>query len=228
MEQRETNGTTTMKAIDACSRIVQTEQMVGYFRGVFTKLGLEIAETGEQLTATHTGDSIKFTPGLDADVEAVLKLTEENIRNLVAHTADGVIDPAEAWHIVSVMFTPLTQATLASPKVSNSLLRIASGAEQLIHVHLVHPTSGELASHSLIFAAGQWLVSSELLGKPQRTFWLTPDQALEFQRRIVAAIRENTISGWWSFAEWYRAWRVIVSARPNSPTVPAGAALVNE
>mgnify|MGYP007094230026 FL=1 len=40
--------------------ILQTPELVEYFRGIFNHLGITIEETGESFTIHHTGEGFKF------------------------------------------------------------------------------------------------------------------------------------------------------------------------
>jgi hypothetical protein len=200
-------------ALQVWSSIVQTPEIVGYFQGVFGKAGITVEESGEQFTVTHQGERITFAPGLDPDVEFVVPVKQENIANLAAHSRDGRFDPEESWRIVQVLFTPLTRAALQSPLVTRDWLRRLAGVEPVIHVHLLHPQGGQAVSHTLVYAGRQWLVIPGLHGRPLRTYRLTSEQAVEFQRQIYRALKTNRFSGWYQFATWYRSWRKSVSTR---------------
>lgn len=201
-------------ALQIWSTIGQTPELVGYFQGVFAKAGITVEETGETFTVMHQGDVIRFAPGLADDVEFVVPVHLENITRLAAHARDGQFDAEESWRIVEVLFTPLTRAALQSPLVSRNWLRLLAGVESLIHVHLLHPNGDESATHTLAFAGNQWLVLDGVHGTPQRTYRLTPAQALDFQRQFYRALKTNTLGGWWQFANWYRQWRVTKSSKP--------------
>jgi hypothetical protein len=200
-------------AMQIWSTIGQTPELVSYFEGVFAKAGITVEETGEAFTVMHHGDRIAFAPGLADDVEFVVPIHMENVTRLAAHARDGKFDAEESWRIVQALFTPLTRAALQSPLVTRNWLRALAGVETLIHVHLLHPSGGDSATHTLAFAGNQWLVLSGLHGTPQRTYRLTPAQALDFQRQLYQALKTNTPSGWWQFANWYRQWRVTKSSR---------------
>jgi hypothetical protein len=198
-------------AMEIWEGIVQSPQIVDYFRGVFKKAGIKIEETGEEFTAIHNGDTILFQPGIDPEVDFQLLLTLQNISNLVEHAQDGEIDEVESWRIITTVFTPMTTATLQNPVVASAWVRKILGVEDLIHAHLMDPAGSAAVTHTLAYTAGQWLVIPGLHGVPQRTYHMTPYQALEFQKRVSAAIAENSFAGWWQFGDWYREWRLSVS-----------------
>lgn len=198
-------------AIEVWSEIVQTPQIVGYFDGIFTKAGVHVKETDEAFTVTHRGDGFAFHPGIDNDVEFTVDLTPEQIYNLWKHTESGEIDPEESWRIVQVLFTPLTRAALQSPTVRRNWLRVLAGVEKVIHVHLLGPDGQPAATHTLAYAGSQWLVIPGLYGTAERTYHLTPTEALAFQRQLYAALKDDSYGAWWRFANWYREWRIKVS-----------------
>jgi hypothetical protein len=207
-----TSSESSLSALESWSGLTQTPDLVNYFQGVFHSIGIEIQETGEQLTVTHDGDSISLAPGIDKDVDFQVHLLAENVTNLVGFAQDGVFDAYESWRIVRVLFTPLTKAALAKPVFSQEWVRKMAGVESLIHVYLDPPPGTDPpATHTLIYAADQWLVLSGLHGLPRRVFRLTADDALDFQRQLYRALRTNTFTGWWQFAGWYREWRRTVS-----------------
>lgn len=202
---------TPSSALQVWSSMTQTPEMVDYFKGVFGKVGLIVEESGEQFTATHHGDRVSFTPGMDADVEFLVPVKQVHVDNLAAYARDGRFDAEESWRIVQILFTPLTRAALQSPAVTRNWLRWLSGVEPVIHVHLLAPNGSDAVAHTLAFAGNQWLVIPGLYGRPGRTYRLTPEQALNFQRQLYRALKDDSTSAWWQFANWYRQWRVTVS-----------------
>jgi hypothetical protein len=208
------NAASGISSLQLWSNIVQTPDVVEYFKDVFGKAGVTVEETGEQFTVTNYNDRFTLHAGIDPDVELLVPLKAENITNLVQHAADGKFDAQESWRIVQVLFTPLTRAALQSPVVKQNWLRVLAGVESVIHVHLLHPNGGDAVTHTLVYAGHQWLVISGLHGTPERTYKLTAEDALAFQRNLYRALKGEGMSGWWQFAGWYREWRTAVSSTP--------------
>ena len=103
----------------------------------------------------------------------------------------------------------------AKSVLSQPLVRKLAGVEDLIHVRLRSPMKEEEeGTHTLIYAAGQWLVLPGLHGRAKRTFTLSTEQALDYQRHIFAAVTKRTMGHWLRFGLWYRRWRKQVS-RPG-------------
>ncbi len=200
-----------MPSLQLWSQIAQTPELVGYFDGVFGKAGVSVEESGEEFTVTNVGGGFALSPGIDADVDFVVPVKQENITRLAAHAANGSFDPHESWRIVKVLFTPLTRAALQSPTVRKNWMRVLSGVEAVIHVYLVDPSSDANECHTLAYAGEQWLVIPGLHGTAERTYWLAPDQALAFQRQLYQAMKADTVGAWWQFSNWYRTWRQVVS-----------------
>lgn len=212
-----TNTADHLAAMQKWSTIVQTPDLVDYFRGVFSKAGVVVeggsqTATKEEFTVINDDAGFSFQPGIDSDVEFVVPLRQENVNNLFDFASDGKFDAHESWRIVQILFTPLTRAALQSPTVRRNWLRYLAGVEPVIHVHLVDPNGGEAVRHTLAYAGDQWLVIPGLHGTAKRTYWLSPEQALTFQRQLYKALKEDDLSGWWQFANWYREWRMTVSS----------------
>ena len=204
------------RAVDLWRQVVQTEEIVGFFTDVFDVMGITIEETGEELTVRISEGRIEIEPGLSGEYDFLVPLKMENITNMVAHAEDGRLDDFEAWRIASVLFTPLTRETLKNPVMSNGILRRLARVEDLIHVQLVGPDSEQVASHTLAYAAGQWLVTEGLHGQPKRLFTLTGEECLTYQRQVFKAMRANSITGWMRFSRWYVKWRSGTSASKGS------------
>ena len=105
--------------------ILQTPELVEYFRGIFNHLGITIEETGESFTIHHTGEGFKFEKGINKDnVDFIVPVKLQNIQNMVNHAKDGKINADESWRILDVLFTPMTKVTLQTPvSVSYTHLR---------------------------------------------------------------------------------------------------------
>lgn len=194
-------------AISAWNNIMQTPEIVDYFDGVFDKLGITVEGMDEEFTVHHQGDKITFSKGIDDDIDFLVPLQKQNILNMISHSKDGSISSEESWRILSVLFTPLTYETLKVPPLAINWRRKLAGVEDLIHVYLLDPSGGEANKHTLIYVKDQWLVVEGLHGEPRRTYRMTPEQSLDYQRRIFTAIKIDSFWEWWRFASWYKEWR---------------------
>ncbi len=142
----------------------------------------------------------------------------DKLKRLVTFAKTGELNLAQQYRVIRALFTPATAATLKSPIQSNPILRSLSGVEDLMHVHLKSPTPEEPDcedyNHTLIYVKGQWLVIPGLYGSPRRTYRLTIEEALNYHRKVFAALKANNWLGWLRFLRWYLRWRKTVSTRP--------------
>ena len=205
-----------LSSLTAWENILQTPDLVKYFDGVFNHLGIIIEETDERFTIHHTGASFEFEEGIIEDnVDFIVPLKKENISNMIKHAEDGFISPEESWRILDVLFTPLTKVTLQTPVLAVNWRRKLAGVEDLTHVYLISPTNKEASKHTLIYVKGQWLVLKGLHGNPRRTYRMSPEQSLEYQKMIFFAMDKDTLWGWWKFSRFYKKWRKTCSVTHN-------------
>ena len=195
-------------SLDAWENILQTPELLLYFNDVFDHLGIIIEETDEKFTIHHLDTEFIFEEGIvESAVDFIVPLKLENIENMMLHAKDGKIDSSESWRILNVLFTPLTEVTLQNPVLSVNWRRKLAGVEDLTHVYLLNPDGEEASKHSLIYIKGQWLVLKGIHGNPKRTYRMTPEDSLEYQRTIFKALKQDTFWGWIKFSTWYKKWR---------------------
>ena len=201
------DGLRNGRAIDLWRAVAQTDELLDFFTGMFDVIGVTIEETGEELTVSVEEGRVRIEPGLPDEYDFLVPLKLENVTNMARHAADGSLDEFEAWRIASVLFTPITRETLKNPVMSNGILRKLARVEDLIHVQLLGPQAEQVASHTLAFAGSQWLVIEGLHGQARRTFTMTGDECVTYQKRVFTAMKSNSILGWLRFARWYFKWR---------------------
>jgi len=195
-------------SLDAWENILQTPELLLYFNDVFDHLGIIIEETDEKFTIHHLDTEFIFEEGIvEGAVDFIVPLKLKNIENMMLHAKDGKIDSSESWRILNVLFTPLTEVTLQNPVLSVNWRRKLAGVEDLTHVYLLNPDGEEASKHSLIYIKGQWLVLKGIHGNPKRTYRMTPEDSLEYQRTIFKALKQDTFWGWIKFSTWYKKWR---------------------
>lgn len=207
---------TTLKAqtpaTDAWKSLTQMPEVVKYFSGMFNTLGLQIAETGESLTIVHTGDKVSIEKGADpAKCDYYVVLHNDNVNRMQQHGADGKIDENESFMIMAALFTPFTTSALTNPVLNNEKNMKLGKIENHIVVNLMSPDREKKVSHTLIFINGKWIVIPGVHGNAKRIFDLTPDQAIEYQRRTFAAQKANNMGEWQKYSKWYAEWRKTVS-----------------
>lgn len=199
-------------SMNAWENIFQTPELISYFDGVFDNLGVRIEETGESFTVHHSDTKFIFKKGIvEEEVDFIVPLKLENINNMIQHAKDGKIDSAESWRILAVLFTPLTKVTLQNPVLAIDWRRKLAGVEDLTHVYLLSPNGEEASKHTLIYVKGQWLVLEGIYGDPRRTYRMTPENSLEYQRTVFKALKEDSFWGWIKFSGWYKKWRKNIS-----------------
>ncbi|MCY4448423.1 MAG: hypothetical protein OXE02_06225 [Chloroflexi bacterium] len=206
------NGLQKGRVVDLWRAVAQTDELVDFFTGMFEVMGITIEETGEELTVRVGEGKVHIEPGLPDRCDFLVPLKMENVTNMVSHAADGRLDAFETWRIASVLFTPLTRETLKNPMMSRGILRRLARVEDLIHVRLLGPEAEQVASHTLVFAGGQWLVIEGLHGQARRKFSMTGEECVTYQKQVFKAMKANSIMGWIRFARWYGKWRPSASA----------------
>lgn len=203
-------------SMEVLQAVVADSRVVEFVAGAFERLGVDVRDTGEAFTCVHRGDRIDFEDRIvHGQVDYTVEVESGQLERLGAQVRAGTFDKAEKFRIVRVLFTPATAAMLADqPVLSHPLVRRLAGVENLLHVRLVAPVRDEEdGTHTLIYAAGQWLVFPGWHGRARRTFTLSTEEALQYQRRVFATVRAQAFGEWLRFGRWYRQWRQGVSRR---------------
>jgi hypothetical protein len=196
--------------------VVQTPEIVGFFGGTFERAGIRITDTNEAFTCIHRGDRIEFEPQLDESrVDYTVPIESYQVDRLGDEATAGALSEIGQFRVLRALFSPATAATLKNPVLSHGLLRRLSAVEDLIHVRLHSPDPDQEpdTAHTLVHAAGQWLVFVGLHGRPRRTFELSMEDAIDYQRRVFHSMKQNDPLTWIRFASWYVSWRKRVSVR---------------
>lgn len=199
-------------AIEQWEELLNKPKLAEYFNGIFEDMGFIVEETGETFTVHHGGDHFTINSGIVSDeVDYIVRLHEENIQNMRRYGADSEINASESYKIMSLLFTPLTVASLSNPTLSKPMLRKMSGIDNHIHVNLLSPDYRDTTSHTLIFINRAWMVIPGKHGTALRTFNLTEQDAIEYQRQVFIALKANNMKSWKQFKRWYMIWRKKVS-----------------
>ncbi len=200
------------KTSDMWSALLDKPGLATYFDGIFKNLGLVIEETEESFTVVHKGDRFEIVDGINPEtVDYIVPIRMQNMANMQKHGSDGKIGPYESYRIMSVLFTPLTRASLQHPMFRKKFQQKLVGIENHVHVTLKSPTNDEATSHTLIFQNKTWFVVPGLHGEAKRSFEITPEQAIEYQRQVFKAQNTNKKSELNKFKKWYLQWRKSVS-----------------
>lgn len=204
-------------SMDRWRVLLDKPELANYFTGIFNKMGFIIEETNEQFTVIHEGDHFSISEGVkEESVDYVVTLKLENIDNMLKHGADSKIDEYESFRIMSVLFTPLTEASLTNPTLSKPLMRKMSGIDNHIHVNLISPDKNDTISHTLIYLNKEWMVIPGTYGNAKRTFNLNQQDAVDYQRKVFVALQKNSMKGWKEFKKWYMKWREGVSVESEA------------
>lgn len=206
------NAQNTKSLIKAWDHLLNKPELANYFTDVFVHLGITVEETQSKFTVHHMGDHFTITEGINKDsVDYIAHLKLENIKRMAKHGDDNAISEYESYRILSVLFTPLTRASLKNDMMTRPLMRKFAGIENHIHIYLISPDGSEKTAHTLIFVNKEWMVIEGIHGNAKRTFTLLPSQALEYQRHVFTAISTDTNKEWKNFKNWYLNWRKGVS-----------------
>ena len=195
-------------------QLAKKKSAVAWFKGLFTRVHLEITDTGEKFTILHDGDRAEIVSGFQSKKpNFVIPLTSESVGGLTRAFSDDVIDKKEEYKIVRFMLLPCLRASLEMPILNNAaLLRIVK-----VDTHwqeaLLDPSGKEDLQVTIVHVNKQWLVIPGFHGKPKRRLALTPEHLLDFQRRVLAADASGKISDWTKLAKWYVGWREQISVK---------------
>lgn len=198
----------------------QLEELTGnnsaveWFKGLFSQAHLEITDTGEKFTLVHHGGRVEIMPGFQAKKpNFVIPLESENINRLTAAFSDNNIDTQEQYRIVKFMLKPCLRAALEMPILNNPALLKIVKVDTHWQEALLDPQGNMDEQVTIIYVNKQWLVIPGFHGKPKRRLLLTPEQLLDFQRRVLAADASGKISDWTKLAKWYVTWREEISVK---------------
>lgn len=188
--------------------LAKKKSAIEWFQGLFKEVHLEITDTGEKFTILHHGDHVEIVPGFQAKKpNFVIPLESESIGGLTRAFSDDKIDTEEQYKIVRFMIKPCLQASLDMPILNNKALQQIVKVDTHWQEALLDPQGKEDVKLTAIYVNNQWLVIPGYHGKAQRRLLLTPEQLLDFQRRVLEADASGDISKWMELAKWYVKYR---------------------
>lgn len=194
--------------------LVEKPSARDWFQGLFNRIHLQMTDTGEQFTVARGEDGFCVLSGLDGDrPNFVAPLETQNLRNLTAFFEDDRIDPHEEYRIVKFMLRPCLTAALAMPILQNPAFRKIVRVETHWQEAILDAQGCEDEQLTVMQVNDQWLVIPGYHGRPQRRIVMRPEQALDFQRRVLAADEQGSLGGWLELGRWYVRWRDDVSVR---------------
>jgi len=188
--------------------LAKKKSAIEWFKGLFTQVHLEITDTGEKFTLLHHGDRVEIVSGFHArKPNFVIPLESISISGLTRAFSDDKIDAEEEYKIVRFMLKPCLQAALEMPILNNSALQQIVKIDTHWQEALLDPQGKEDVQLTVVYVNKQWLVLSGYHGKAQRRLLLTPEQLLDFQRRVLEADAAGDIAQWIKLAKWYVKYR---------------------
>jgi hypothetical protein len=182
-------------------------------RGMFSRIGVRVIDTGEAFTCTHAGDHVEFAGGVnEASVDFTARVYQFQLERLAGYVRRGRLDDVEQFRIASTFFTSSAgkRHLMANPMMSNSVLRRIIRGKNLIHVTLLSPDPAEEpdATYTIIFINGERLVVSGLHGTPLRVLRVPFKDAMDLQKTVFAGLTAGKApSKWIKIAKWYVEWR---------------------
>ena len=195
--------------------LVQKQSAVDWFKGLFKQANLEITDAGEKFTIVHRGDHAEVLSGfLTEKPNFVIPLQSENIRRLSAAFSNDKPTAQEQYRICKFMLKPCLGPLLTMPILSNKAVLQVLKVDTHWQEALLDPQGNEDEQLTVIYINKQWLVIPGYYGRPQRRMLFTPEQVLEFLRRVFEADESGSLAAWVSTARWYVKWR-------DEITVPA-------
>lgn len=198
---------------------MQPGPVVGFFDGLFNRVGVRVTDTGEAFTCVHAGDRILFSDELDPDsVDFTVEIDSAQVDRMLSYMAKGELDDVAQFRIMSVISTPATRAMLSRPIIRSEWLRSVlywiGNAPERMQVVLTGPPGESPIGHVIERVGTEVKVIAGIQEDITALYRLTVPDAVDFQRRMIAARRDNSLWNWIGFARWYGAFtdRVAVPA----------------
>lgn len=208
-----------MTAMDQWQSVAQTPALLEFFEGLFDKIGVRVADTGEEFSCTQRMGRIEIEPGVTSDVDFVVDITSEQVARLGAEAETGRLSDIEKYRVLRTMLgTPLEfSASLMNNRLlTNPLMRRLLRVVDTAHIFFMSPSSEEPdETFTLALRDERWEIEAGLQGTAQRTIRLDIDSTLEFHRRTLAFRRKSNPVEALRYAAWYVPWRRRVSTRAS-------------
>ncbi len=201
--------------LEQLQALAKKKSAVDWFGGLFKRVHLEVADTGEKFTILRHAQGAEVVSGFQHDKpNFVITLQSENIRRLAAVFRDDSVDAQEEYRIVKFMLKPCLRALLDMGLMGNKTLMDVVKVDKHWQEALIDPQGNEDEQLTVIYVNRQWLVIPGYHGTPQRRWRLNPHELLDFQRRVFAADEAGSMTAWLDLARWYVNWRKQAAVRP--------------
>lgn len=219
-------GAGTPTSIQKWDRAFQPPAVVAFFDGLFDRVGIRVKDTGETFTCIHHGDRILFSDELDeSSVDFVVQLESSQIDWMIENMKTGELGEIAKFRIMAVLAAPATEAVLNRPIIKNEwlapLLYRIGGVQLHMQVVLVGPPGEAEVGYTIDQTPSRTFVIPGLHGATEPRYRLTVDDAVTYQRRMLAARRANSFWTWIRFARWYREFTKKVKVPPSRPVFAA-------
>jgi len=199
--------------LDALKKLPIPPDVVASAKDLFSRVGVQVMDTGEAFTCVLSGDRIEFVAGVDeAAVDFTTRVQLFQLQRLAEYIRRGRLDQVEQFRIACALLTSSTggRHVMANPLMSNQVLRRIIRGKNLMHVTLVSPAPAEEpdATFTILFINGEQLVVPGLHGTPLRVLRVPFDQAIALQKHLFAGLKAGkSPSKWIKIAKWYVEWR---------------------
>lgn len=196
--------------------LTENSYLAEFFNDYFELIGIIVKETGEQVTIKNKGASFDIIEGINPEmVDYSIEISTENVLNFVASNEDGHLSDEEIYPILHFLLTPITSKMLQEPAVRQNVPGFIKRRENNLHITLHSPDNSESVSHTILYLNKEWIVVPGLHGTPKRIYNMGVQDALLYQKQLMAAIRANDRNSWKTFKKWYTDWRKGVSKVPK-------------
>jgi hypothetical protein len=198
----------------------QSPDAVKLSQGLYDRMGVQIIDTGEELTGINKGDRIEFIEGIDSKtVDFSVKVYAYQMDALIASAEKGFHSEMSRFLFIREFFLASNEGRsniLNNPLIANPLLRFVIKGKKMLHLYLVSPDPNlaKDASYTLFFVDGHWNVARGIYGTAQRVFRVTTDEAYELHKHMYQGMKSHSFFEWYKIAKWYVGWRNKVEMTP--------------
>ena len=196
------------------SMMENSPRVTAFYKETFDVLNFRVKETGERFHLVHDGNRIRVMGGSAGSADLEVTITLEQVDTVARLGADGVLDDADAFAVMRIMFSPVARAFLTGSFLNHEVVRKLAGVEDLIHITFWTEGRPETTSVTLRAEGNHWVVTDGLDGRPKRVFRLDPAESQDYMRHVYTTRKSLNPKVWVGFVTWYKHWRDRVSIVP--------------
>lgn len=161
-------------------------------------------------------------PGLAADVDYALDLSDAELVAATSRAELGPVDEAARFALLRALLGPVLLASAHHRHLWAWPWRTGVTLENLFHLTL-RGSGGEPARFTWLLINQDWLWLEGHLGAPVRSVELDVESASELLRTVLRAMREHSVRAWLWFGPWWLQWRDAHSTlHADVPFMPVG------